>query len=284
MLYRRVARRSYSEFLDAELFRIIRKMNIKERLVKRNMDACHSRRCGVKETIRKNIAIIIIIGIVIAGLFFAHFRKVTHHDKSIFESVVKSENIDWKKDLKNFPTTVFFSSEYEWSDKGDYYELVGPVTLRCYDLIEIARFNDAKIGTKIESEGGNTYKKVKSGDAFQNEEDYIGELLDSMDVECEVYDLGNGYGHIQSELRGKVCDGTVHGSDVPIRILKSAIISSDTFDAELTAEEYYSSGLKTTYEKEERDAGFEVVYYPEFGEDNYINAIYIDNRTPSLGY
>lgn len=65
------------------------------------------------ETIRKNIAIIIIIGIVIAGLFFAHFRKVTHHDKSIFESVVKSENINWKKDLKNFPTTVFFSSEYE---------------------------------------------------------------------------------------------------------------------------------------------------------------------------
>lgn len=236
------------------------------------------------ETIRKNIAIIIIIGIVIAGLFFAHFRKVTHHDKSIFESVVKSENIDWKKDLKNFPTTVFFSSEYEWSDKGDYYELVGPVTLLSYDFIDVQKFNDARIGTQIESEGGNIYKKVKSVDAFQIEEDYIGEMLDSADVECEIYDMGNGYGHIQSELRGKVCVGTVSGSDVSIRILKNAIISGGTFDTELNVEEYYSLGLKTTYEKEERDAGFEVVYYPEFGENNYITAIDIGNVTPSLGY
>ena len=236
------------------------------------------------ETIRKNIAIIIIIGIVIAGLFFAHFRKVTHHDKSIFESVVKSENIDWKKDLKNFPTTVFFSSEYEWSDKGDYYELVGPVTLLSYDFIDVQKFNDARIGTQIESEGGNIYKKTKKVDEFENREGYVGELLDDSDVECELYDLDNGYGHIQSELRGKACVGRVPGSDVSIRILKNAIISCYTFDANITAEEYYSSGLKTTYEKEERDAGFEVVYYPEFGEDNYINAIYIDNRTPSLGY
>ncbi len=238
----------------------------------------------MNETIRKIIAIIIIIGIVIAGLFFAHFRKVTHHDKSIFESVVKSEYIDWKKDLENFPSTAFFSSEYEWIDKGDYYELLGPVTLRCYDFVEISRFNDTKIGAQLESEGGNTYKKVKSVDAFQNEEDYIGEVLDSADVECEIYDMGNGYGHIQSELRGKVCVGTVSGSDVSIRILKNAIISRGTFDTELNAEEYYSLELKTTYEKEERDAGFEVIYYPEFGENNYITAIDIGNVTPSLGY
>ncbi len=186
------------------------------------------------------------------------------------------------KDFYNFPTTLYYQSDAEWLDKGEYYELSEQCVLSCYDYIDISRFQSAKDGDYIRSNGDNEFYKTQPREEFAAYDGYIGELKDSV-YQYELYDMGNGLASINSNDYGKSVLGSAGSSRTSIRIRKDAVVNERYIEETETASSF-AENTKSAFEQEAVDSGFEVVYYPVFDKDGFVTHLEYASTTPSLGY
>lgn len=243
----------------------------------------------------KHVIIITIILLLIVRLFVFISCDLQYifdrHTDEIEAAKIRMEEeqalIDDTTDIdvdNEYPSVYFFETDADWKDKGDYYETSEPVSLGCYDYVRIKIFDSKNVGEKIKSECGSNYTKVENNPDFVNVDGYVGELENEDGDMCQIISLGNGYGFIQCDAKGKVQTAKAPQDDTKLKIKKDALVSGGYLEADQLAEDYYSSGKKQACEQEIRETGSQVVYYPVFGENNYIKEIAVEAYSPAVGY
>ncbi len=181
----------------------------------------------------------------------------------------------------NYPTTLCFQSNAEWSDKGEYYELSKQCGMNCYDYITMADFLNANIDDELISNGGNDFYKAEQRVEFSEDEKYIGELKNGTDF-YELYDLGNGFASIISNDYGRTLVGSTGGKTI-LRVRKNALVRERGLDETESAERFLEN-TKLIYERSALESGFEVAYYPVFDEEGFVIQLEYEATTASLGY
>ena len=199
----------------------------------------------------------------------------------------KNEKYNKKQGYYNFPSQLFFISNVDWTDKGDYYEISEPCEVQCYDYIDLEELKKTQVGGEVESGCGNKYTVIEDSNNYNSIQDYVGEIKSDTFGECQVYDLKNGYGRIQSDQRGKTIISSIDNDKVKIKIKKNAIVSGSLPSGENFSESsknYYTDGNKKKFDDNEKNVGLIVVYYPVFDKDGYVSEMKVDSKSSSLGY